>query len=373
MSVPTAVAANNTPLSPLRFLERSAAVFPERTAVVHGDRTYSYREFGDEVAALARVLRERIQPGDRVAYLAPNVPEMLFAHFAVPLAGGVLIALNSRLAGPELEYILDHSGTTILFVDSEFVGSVTSSKANVGSLREIVEIPDSTVPYPDVPTGIVTGQYADLIAEGEALSDQPLHWGVDDEQQCIAINYTSGTTGKPKGVMYSHRGAYLNSLGETFHNGFDGATKYLWTLPMFHCNGWCTPWAVTQAAGTHICLRAVRADAIWDAIDNLGVTHLCGAPTVCSTIADADQAHKVDALRITTAGAPRHRRSSENSKTSVSPSFTSTASPRYTAPTRSANTRKPGTTSRSPSAPHFSLVRESAWCRPKMLALSMPR
>ncbi|WP_373937730.1 acyl--CoA ligase family protein [Rhodococcus qingshengii] len=304
MSVPTAVAANNTPLSPLRFLERSAAVFPERTAVVHGDRTYSYREFGDEVAALARVLRERIQPGDRVAYLAPNVPEMLFAHFAVPLAGGVLIALNSRLAGPELEYILDHSGTTILFVDSEFVGSVTSSKANVGSLREIVEIPDSTVPYPDVPTGIVTGQYADLIAEGEALSDQPLHWGVDDEQQCIAINYTSGTTGKPKGVMYSHRGAYLNSLGETFHNGFDGATKYLWTLPMFHCNGWCTPWAVTQAAGTHICLRAVRADAIWDAIDNLGVTHLCGAPTVCSTIADADHAHKVDALRITTAGAP---------------------------------------------------------------------
>ena len=304
MSVPTAVAANNTPLSPLRFLERSAAVFPERTAVVHGDRTYSYREFGDEVAALARVLRERIQPGDRVAYLAPNVPEMLFAHFAVPLAGGVLIALNSRLAGPELEYILDHSGTTILFVDSEFVGSVTSSKENVESLREIVEIPDSTVPYPDVPTGIVTGQYADLIAEGEALSDQPLHWGVDDEQQCIAINYTSGTTGKPKGVMYSHRGAYLNSLGETFHNGFDGATKYLWTLPMFHCNGWCTPWAVTQAAGTHICLRAVRADAIWDAIDNLGVTHLCGAPTVCSTIADADQAHKVDALRITTAGAP---------------------------------------------------------------------
>ncbi|MFZ2173424.1 MAG: AMP-binding protein [Rhodococcus sp. (in: high G+C Gram-positive bacteria)] len=302
--MPTLSAANNTPLSPLRFLERSASVFPDRTAVIHGDRRYTYQEFGDEVTRLARVLRSRISPGDRVAYLAPNVPELLFAHFAVPLAGGVLIALNSRLAGPELEYILNHSETSLLFVDSELVGSVATARDNVPSLRDVIEIPDSTIEPPVVPDGIVTGLYADFLAAADGLDDTPLHWGVEDEQQVIAINYTSGTTGKPKGVLYTHRGAYLNSLGETFHNGFTGSTKYLWTLPMFHCNGWCTPWAVTQAGGTHICLRAVRADAIWDAIDTLGVTNLCGAPAVCSTIAGAPQAHPVDALRITTAGAP---------------------------------------------------------------------
>ncbi len=304
MTAPTALAANYTPLSPLRFLERSAKVFPDRTAIIHGNRRYTYEEFGAEVERLARVLRSKITPGDRVAYLCPNVPELLFAHFAVPLAGGVLVALNSRLVGPELEYILNHSATTILFVDSEFVGALATAYDNVPTLTDIIEIPDSTVDYPDVPGGIVTRRYADFVATMDGVTDEPLRWGVEDELQVIAINYTSGTTGKPKGVLYTHRGAYLNSLGETFHNGFTGATKYLWTLPMFHCNGWCTPWAVTEAAGTHICLRAVRADAIWDAIDNLGVTHLCGAPAVCSTIADAPQARTLESLRITTAGAP---------------------------------------------------------------------
>lgn len=303
MSDPTVSAANNTPLSPLRFLERSASVFPDRTAIIHGHRRYSYGEFGAEVQRLARAIKARIDPGDRIAFLCPNTPEMLIAHFAVPLAGGVLVALNSRLAGPELEYIFEHSGTRILFVDSELVESVTSARDAVPSLLEIIEITDSTMTPPVVPDGVCTGTYADFIAAVDEV-DLPLRWGVDDEQQVIAINYTSGTTGKPKGVMYTHRGAYLNSFGETFHNGFTGATKYLWTLPMFHCNGWCTPWAVTEAAGTHICLRAVRADAIWDAIDNLGVTHMCGAPAVCSTIAEAPQAHSVGSLRITTAGAP---------------------------------------------------------------------
>ena len=296
--------ANYTPLSPLRFLDRSASVFPDKVAIVHGDRRYTYREFADEVAQLARVLRSRIEPGDRVAYLCPNTPEMLMAHFAVPLAGGVLVALNSRLAGAELEYILDHAGVKIVFVDSEFVGSVATARENVESLAEIIEIPDSTVDRPDVPAGITTGVYDEFLRSRDGLTDEPLVWGVDDEQQVISINYTSGTTGKPKGVMYTHRGAYLNSLGVTFHNGFDGNTKYLWTLPMFHCNGWCTPWAVTQAAGTHVCLRAVRAEPIWDAIDNLGVTNLCGAPAVCTTIAGADRAHPVQTLRITNGGAP---------------------------------------------------------------------
>ncbi|MFC9789077.1 long-chain-fatty-acid--CoA ligase [Rhodococcus sp. NPDC127528] len=303
--MPAAQTANHSELSPLRFLERSAAVFPDRTAIVHGHRHYTYREFGAEVEQLAHALRERIEPGDRVAFLSPNTPELLMAHFAVPLAGGVLIALNSRLAGPELEYILDHSGAAILFVDAEFLGSVATVRDRVPSVREIVEIPDSTITLDAPVAGVATSVYDDFLRTADAANAEPLVWGVADEQQPIAINYTSGTTGKPKGVMYSHRGAYLNSLGETFHNGFTGATKYLWTLPMFHCNGWCTPWAVTAAGGTHVCLRAVRADAVWDAIDDLGITHLCGAPTVCSTIADADRAHPLTTpLRITTAGAP---------------------------------------------------------------------
>ncbi|MDV6264655.1 AMP-binding protein [Rhodococcoides yunnanense] len=304
MSETSLSSANYTALSPLRFLHRSMNVFPDRVAVIHGHRRYSYAEFGREVEQLARVLRDRIKPGERVAWLSPNTPEMLFAHFAVPLAGGVLVALNSRLAGRELEYILDHSGARLLFVDSELVSAVATARETVPSLEEVIEVPDSTISPPVVPAGIVTDQYSSYLAPVDGSKDEPLHWGVVDEHQVIAINYTSGTTGKPKGVMYSHRGAYLNSFGETFHNGFTGATKYLWTLPMFHCNGWCTPWAVTQAAGTHICLRTVRADAVWEAIDHLGVTHLCGAPAVCSTIAEAPQARRVESLRITTAGAP---------------------------------------------------------------------
>jgi fatty-acyl-CoA synthase len=301
--------ANRSEMTPLRFLERSAQVFPDRTAVIYGQRSATYGEFADEVARLARILADRIEPGERIAYLTPNVPEMLVAHYAVPLAGGVLVALNSRLAGPELVYILNHAGVTTLFFDAEFRHTVSLIVDQVPELTTTVEIVDTefgTVPG-DVAASGIPGleSYPDFLTRADDLDPTPIPWTVDDENTVITINYTSGTTGKPKGVMYTHRGAYLNSFGETFHNEFTGHSRYLWTLPMFHCNGWCTPWAVTQASATHVCLRAVRADAVWDAIDDLGVTHMCGAPTVCTTIAGSPRAHRLDRpLHITTAGAP---------------------------------------------------------------------
>jgi fatty-acyl-CoA synthase len=295
--------ANDSPLTPLRFLQRSAEVYPTKDAIIYGHRRYSYADFADTAQRFARALRSRIEPGDRVVFLAPNVPEMLIAHFAVPLAGGVLVALNSRLAKAEIDYILNHSEATMLFVDAELVATVGNSFDAAPSLTGVVEIADAEFGLES--SGLDVGQesFASFLAAGAA--GDPLPWTVDDERTVITINYTSGTTGKPKGVMYTHRGAYLNSFGEIFHNHFTSDSVYLWTLPMFHCNGWCTPWAVTGAGATHLALRAVRADAIWSAIDDLGTTNLCGAPTVCSTIADAPQAHVLDRpIRITTAGAP---------------------------------------------------------------------
>lgn len=301
--------ANRSENSPLRFLERSAEVFGDREAIVYGGRRWTYTEFAEETQRLARVLRSHISDGDRVAFLTPNIPEMLIAHFAVPLAGGVLVALNSRLAGPELVYILEHSESVALFFDSEFRDTAATIADQVPGVTQFVEIVDDEFgsPVGDVDASGIAGLigYPDYLRRADDLDATPIPWTVDAENRVIALNYTSGTTGKPKGVMYTHRGAYLNSFGETFHNKFDKDTRYLWTLPMFHCNGWCTPWAVTQASGTHVCLRAVRAEAVWDGIDDLGVTHMCGAPTVCTTIAGSPRAHRLDRpLRITTAGAP---------------------------------------------------------------------
>ncbi|MBC7442710.1 MAG: AMP-binding protein [Ramlibacter sp.] len=299
---------NDSPLTPLRFLQRSAEVYPNKDAILYGSRRYSYTEFKAAAERMARAIRARITPGDRVVFLAPNVPEMLIAHFAVPLAGGILVALNSRLARPEIEYVLAHSEASLLFVDAELVATVGDARPASKFLTGVIEIADAE--FGLAASGLDFGQQTldSFLAEGDAaaLTDaRPLRWDVDDERSPLTINYTSGTTGKPKGVVYSHRGAYLNSFGEVFHNSFTSASVYLWTLPMFHCNGWCTPWAVTAAGATHVCLRAVRPDAVWDAIDTLGITNLCGAPTVCSLIANAPQAHRVKRpLSITTAGAP---------------------------------------------------------------------
>ncbi|GAB5897739.1 AMP-binding protein [Mycolicibacterium mageritense] len=287
-------------LSPLRFLDRSASVFPDKVAAIDGDRHVTYADLAAHVTRLAHAVRATgVQPGERVAYLATNSVEMLTAHFAIPLAGGILVAINTRLAPPEIQYICDHSGAKMLIADGAQLQRIHMHKNDFQSVNEIVELPGAD--------GSDTGcwaatPYSELLDRG---ADEPLPWQVTDETATIAINYTSGTTGRPKGVMYTHRGAYLNALNQVVHNGFTADTHYLWTLPMFHCNGWCHPWAVTASAGTHVSLRAVRADAMWQAIDKHGVTHLSGAPIVLSTLTNASEAHQLNrGLTITTAGAP---------------------------------------------------------------------
>jgi fatty-acyl-CoA synthase len=290
---------SHAPLTPLSFLRRSAAVFPDKSAIVDGERRVTYAQFAAEVQRAAGAFsRAGINPGDRVAYLCPNTVEMLVAHFAVPLAGGVLVAINTRLAPEEVRYICDHSGAKLLVVDEEFWGTVAPVADQLQTVRDIVSIASSREHPSDV--GGRRG-YAELL---EDESDEPLVWAAKDELATISINYTSGTTGRPKGVMYTHRGAYLNALGEIIHSEHTPESVYLWTLPMFHCNGWCTPWAVTAIGGTHVCLRAVRGDKIWELIASQQVTHLNGAPTVLTTIAHDPGARPLERpLVITTAGA----------------------------------------------------------------------
>jgi fatty-acyl-CoA synthase len=296
------MSASHSSLTPLRFLERSAAVFPDKTAIVYGERRISYAGFAREAIRLARGLRGAgISRGDRVAYLCPNVPEMLIAHFGVPLAGAVLVPINTRLSFEEIRYICDHSGAKLLVVDAEIRPRLDPIVEELESVEEIVTLvdPSASAGVTAAPAG---ADYEALLARG---SGESFDWAVPDELATITINYTSGTTGRPKGVMYTHRGAYLNALAEVIHSEHTPASVYLWTLPMFHCNGWCTTWGVTAIGGCHVCLRAVRGDRIWDLIQREGVTHLNGAPTVLTTIAGADEARELDhKLVVTTAGAP---------------------------------------------------------------------
>jgi fatty-acyl-CoA synthase len=295
-----------TELTPLSYLRRSAEVFGNKTAIVYGKRRYSYAEFADETERVAHALRASgVRPGDRVAYLLPNLPEMLVAHFAVPLAGAVLVAINTRLTTDEVRYILEHSGAKLLVVDAVLaatVASVADQLLATGPLTEIVTVADPAAPGSG--PAVAGPGYPEFVARG-TQRERDLPWAVDDEQRTISINYTSGTTGRPKGVMYTHRGGYLNSLSEIVHSRHTPESVYLWTLPMFHCNGWCTPWAITGIGGTHVCLREVRGDVIWRLIDEHRVTHLNGAPTVVTTIMTAPEARKLDSpIVVTTAGAP---------------------------------------------------------------------
>jgi fatty-acyl-CoA synthase len=292
-----------THLTPLAFLERAADVFADKTAIAYGDHRVSYSEFGAEATRLAHALRASgIERGDRVAYMCPNIPEMLVANFGVPLAGAVLVPVNTRLSAEEVRYICDHSGAKLLVVDTEYLPALAPVLETLQTVVEVVAVTDPLGPGLPGAAQHATISYDELMKRG---SGEALPWSVEDETSLISINYTSGTTGTPKGVMYAHRGAYLNALGEIIHQRFDPESVYLWTLPMFHCNGWCTPWAVTAIGATHVCLRAVRADLIWQLFDEERVTHLDGAPTVLTTIAGAPQAHQLDReLVATVAGAP---------------------------------------------------------------------
>ncbi len=294
-----------TALSPLSFLERSARVWPDKVAVVYGARRLTYRELAAEAQRVARALRASgVGPGDRVAYLMPNLPEMLIAHYAVPLAGAVLVAVNTRLTAEEVAYILSHSGAKIMVVDAGLLSTATAAAKDVEVVTELVVAEDTELASadPDLTDEPRLVSYSEFLARA---TGEPLSWSVSDELAPIAINYTSGTTGRPKGVIYTHRGAYLNCFGEIIHSRHDENSVYLWTLPMFHCNGWCTPWSLTAIGGTHVCLREVRGDAIWEQLREHDVTHLNAAPTVVSTILNAPEAGPLARpVLITTAGAP---------------------------------------------------------------------
>src|SRR5829696_4111266 len=268
-----------TELTPLSFLRRSAYMFPEKTAVVHGDRRYTYKEFEERVNRLASRLREAdLLKGDRVAFLCPNMPPMLEAHFAVPAAGNVLVSINTRLAKDEVKYIVEHSNSKMVFVDSEFEELLE----DVHDTVEVVRIDN---------TGQEGDPYENYLAEG---SPEPVESVLEDEEETITINYTSGTTGRPKGVMYTYRGAYICALGNVIEMGMSYETKYLWTNPMFHCNGWTLTWAVTAIAGTHVCLRKVDPGRIWELFESEEITHYCAAPTVQIGIVNDDAAHRLD-------------------------------------------------------------------------------
>jgi fatty-acyl-CoA synthase len=293
--------ANSAPLTPLTFLPRAAAIFPGKTAVIHGDRRFTYAEFYARCRRLAAALQRRgIGRGDTVAVMAPNVPAMLEAHYGVPMAGAVLNALNYRLDARSIAFILEHGEAKLLITDREFSGTIAEALARLGRKIPVIDVDD-----PAYEGGALLGEkdYEGLLAEGDPGSAWP--WP-SDEWQPISLLYTSGTTGNPKGVVYGHRGAYLNTLGNALTFGLSSRSVYLWTLPMFHCNGWTFTWAVTAVAGTHVCLRRVDPARIFPAIAEHGVTHMCGAPIVLSTLIHAPAAvrrtfdHAVD---IATGGA----------------------------------------------------------------------
>jgi fatty-acyl-CoA synthase len=280
--------ANHRPLTPLDFLERAATVHPDRTAIVHGPLRRDYRDFHGRAKRLASALAARgIGRGDTVAVMLPNTPAMLECHYGVPMTGGVLNTLNTRLDPAIIAFSLDHGEARIVIVDREFSKTMKDALALCSVRPLVIDYDDPEYAGPGDRIGSL--EYEEFLAQAAEDFERK---APGDEWDAIALNYTSGTTGNPKGVVYHHRGAALLAQGNVITCGMGRHPVYLWTLPMFHCNGWCFPWSISLVAGTHVCLRQVRAKAMFDAIAEHGVTHLCGAPIVMSTLLNAPEAEK---------------------------------------------------------------------------------
>ena len=294
---------NHQPLTPLWFLLRSADVFPQRRAWVHGRRSATYAECLARCRRVASWLQAAgIRPGDTVAALLPNTPAMLECHYAVPMSGAVLNTINTRLDAATVSYILQHGGARLMLADTEYRELVEGALADIPAAERprVIWSADSEGPAPQ-PVGT---DYEDIAGNGTPAHGMRMP---DDEWEAISLNYTSGTTGHPKGVVYHHRGAYLTAVNNQLVWELGHYPVYLWTLPMFHCNGWCFPWTVTALGGTHVCLRRVEGDAILEAIHTRGVTHFCGAPIILATVTEA-AARLTEPLprtvRVMTAAAP---------------------------------------------------------------------
>ncbi len=293
--------ANFHPLTPLSFLARSARVYPDKVAIVHGSTTYTYHEFYRRSRRLAHSLQQKgIGVGDTVAIMSPNTPAMLEFHYGVPMCGAVLNALNYRLDPASIAFILQHGEAKILFTDREYSSTIKEALNIYNSPITVVDIDDSLAEGGEL---IGETDYESFIANGDPEFD----WLVpDDEWQAICLNYTSGTTGNPKGVVFHHRGAYINALGNAMVFQLNSESVYLWTLPMFHCNGWTYTWAVTAVSGTHVCLRKVESEPIFASIRDNQVTHMCGAPIVLNMLAHAPDEARVEfeqTVEVATGGA----------------------------------------------------------------------
>ncbi|MCH1426594.1 MAG: AMP-binding protein, partial [Alphaproteobacteria bacterium] len=305
--------ADTQPLSPIYFLQRAAHVFADKTAIIYGKRRLDYRSFYQRCRQLASALqRAGIAPGQTVSVICPNIPEMLELHFAVPMTGAVLNTINTRLDAPLIASILAHAETRLLFVDSEYSAVVETALARLDHEIELVVIDDpncqsgpntksdQNYKFGRPPGGV---DYETFLASGDAAD---AWFDLQDETHPLSLSYTSGTTGNPKGVVYSHRGAALNALGNVMAMGLQSRSVYLWTLPLFHCNGWTHPWAVTAVGGTHICLRSIDPARIFELLVAEQVTHMAAAPVVLSMLihAPADAKRNLPAtVQIATGGA----------------------------------------------------------------------